>query len=86
MAAGSETEGGLLVSDVGVLQKDTVEDQRFFDHVKAPPHRRRSAMRARLCLITSADKPNGGGGRGRNGGAELRPECSQRAPLGCAHV
>ena len=32
----------------------------------------------RLCLITSADKPqgtnNGGGERGRNGGAERHPE------------
>ena len=39
----SEAEGGLLVSEVGVLQRDSEEDQRSFGQVKAPPQKRKSS-------------------------------------------
>ena len=35
----SEAEGDLLVSEVGVLHKDTQEDQRSFGQVKVPPQK-----------------------------------------------
>ena len=41
----SEAEGDLLVSEVGVLHKDTEKDQRSFGQVKAPPQNRRAVIR-----------------------------------------
>ena len=91
----SEAEGDLLMSAVGVLQRDSEEDQRSVAQVKAPPQKNKSNTcrvggDARLCVSTSADELHGagygGGQRGRNGGAELRPECRQPATLGLALV
>ena len=41
----SEAEGDLLVSEVGVLQRDSEEDQRSFCQAEAPPQKRRAAKR-----------------------------------------
>ena len=100
MAAGgsrsSETEGDLLVFEEGVFQKDTEEDQRSFGQDKAPPQKRRAVTRVESAetqdyvsappLTSCVEQTMEGGGRGRNGGAELRAECSQRATLGPAHM
>ena len=40
----SEAEGDLLVSQVGVLQRDSEEDWRFLGQVKAPHQKRRAVM------------------------------------------
>ena len=41
----SEAEGDLLVYAVGVLQRDSEEDQRSFCQAKAPPQKRRAVIR-----------------------------------------
>ena len=41
----SETVGDLLLSEVGVLLRDSEEDQRSFGQVKAPPQKRRAVIR-----------------------------------------
>ena len=85
-----EADGDLL-SEVGALHKDTKEDQKSFDKVKAPQKRRavvrvKSAETRRLCVSTLADESHGAentsGGREERGGAELCPKCSHRATLG----
>ena len=43
----SEAEGDLLVSEVGLHQKDTEKDQKYCGHGKAPQNRR-AVIRARL--------------------------------------
>ena len=60
----SEAEGDLLVSEVGIHQKDTEKDQNYFGHVKAP-QKRRAVIRARLAETQDhvsappTDKSNG---------------------------
>ena len=85
----SKTEGHLLLSEVGVLQKDMEEDQRSFWSRQGAAAEKKSSgagrvAETRLCLSTPTDKPLGGRveaeKRGRNVGAELHPEwCREKS-------
>ena len=84
-----------FVSEVGVSKKSE-EDQRSFGQVKALPQKRRAVIRVESAetqyyvsappLAGSIGVETGGGGRERYGGAQLVPECSERATLGLAQV
>ena len=64
-AAGSRSsraEGDLLLSEVGVLERDSKEEKRSFGQVKAPPQKRRAATRALLAeTILCCSTPRCGG-------------------------
>ena len=81
----SEMEGDILLCEVGGHPKDTEEEQRNVQ-AEAPPQKRSAVTRVesaeaqdRVSELKWIEEEN-------EEGAELRPECSQRAALGLANV
>ena len=92
----SEAEGDLFLSEVGVLQRDSEEDQRSFGQVKAPPQKINAVIRVEPVETRDyVSAPSVTGCLEQIMEAEdekdmeelgFIPECGQRAMLGPAHV